>query len=83
MGKIFSFLDALSRNAKMLSILSVALVFGFACYQHGKYVGQLGGHYDSAAYEGIIATASAEPDQHRVYANDQYIDANPQKYTGK
>jgi len=76
---IKTFGAAIPRNAKLIAVLALV----FAGYQHGKYVGELGGKYDSAAYEGIIAQAAAMPEKQRIYAADQYIDANPPKYSGR
>ena len=66
---------AIPRNVK----LAVVLILCFASYQHGKFVGQLGGHYDSAAYEALIANVASGADKQRIYAADEYIDANPPK----
>lgn len=56
--KISQAYNAITRNIKLISVMSLVVLGTFSGYEHGKYVGQLGGKYDSAAYEAIISKAA-------------------------
>lgn len=56
--KISQAYNAITRNIKLILVMSLVVLGTFSGYQHGKYVGQLGGRYDSASYEAIISKAA-------------------------
>ena len=70
------------KNLKNYSIITAAITYSailvFAGYQHGKFVGQLGGKYDSAAYESLITGLADQPqaanNKQNIYAASDFID---------
>lgn len=58
--KISEYLAAIKRNLKMIALVILMTANSYASYQHGKYVGSLGGSLDTAGLEKLVATL-AEP----------------------
>lgn len=71
------------KRIAIIAKLALILILCFASYQHGKFVGALGGRYDSASYESLIASVAVSAPKRQIYAADDYIDANLPKLGGR